>query len=99
VLPACGTASALLTISAPLALMLNRFRGCFLTRQCGLLLGCLGCFLVTAVFGILFELRILLPYYVQLICVLIFNESCCDDRTWFARACGTAENGITRPAA
>ncbi|HWC89092.1 MAG TPA: hypothetical protein VG433_05545, partial [Pirellulales bacterium] len=82
-----GPATALLAMVAPLALMNYNFHGSFSTPQRGLLLGCLGCFLVTAVFGILFELRVLLPCYLILICVLVLDESSPDDRSWIARAC------------
>jgi hypothetical protein len=52
------------------------------------LLGCLGCFLVTAFFGILFELRVLLPCYLLLVCVLVLDEHSPDDLAWLARLLG-----------
>jgi hypothetical protein len=94
-----GPMSISLAMLAPLALMYSNFRRSFSTRQRGLLLGCLGCFLVTVVFGILFELRVLLPCYLILICVLVLDESSGDDQSWFARACGAAGKSGSRPGA
>ncbi|HEX4143139.1 MAG TPA: hypothetical protein VHY91_06285 [Pirellulales bacterium] len=94
-----GPATILLAMLAPLTLIYYNFRGSFSTRQRGLLLGCLGCFLVTVVFGILFELRVLLPCYLILICVLVLDESSGDDQSWFARACGAAGKSGSRPGA
>ncbi|HEY5315459.1 MAG TPA: hypothetical protein VIK18_23210 [Pirellulales bacterium] len=85
-----GPMAIMVAMLAPLTLMLCNFRGCFSIRQRGLLLGCLGCFLVTGVFGIIFELRVLLPCYLILLCVLVLDETNDDDRAWMARACGGA---------
>jgi hypothetical protein len=83
-----GAGTAFLAIICPYLIAFRNLSGTESSNRRGLLLGCLGCLGVTLVFGIVFELRVLLPCFVLLIFALAMSAPDDSDQQWLARLFG-----------
>jgi hypothetical protein len=80
-----GPGTAFLAMALPLGAALRAMPRPFSVAQRGLLLAALTCAAISGVFGIVYEMRVLLPSYVLAVFALVLGAAAERDEDWIAR--------------